>query len=77
MQEKEQIINDMAFAIHADMKFAIKPASHAGSVAWLKLALAWAIRHKRKELEKNIREYLIDEIETGLKPAVAVVLSTI
>lgn len=77
MQIKELIIKDMAFAIHADMKFGINPASNAASIAWLKLALAWAIRHNRKALEKNIREYLDDEIETEIKPVVSLAMNTI
>ena len=77
MQNKELIIKDMAFAIHADMKFGINPASTAASIAWLKLALAWAVRHKRKELEKIILEYLDDEIETETKPAFALAMNAI
>ena len=77
MQEKELIIKDMVFVIHADMKFGINPASNHASIAWLKLALAWAIRHKRKELEKAILEYLDDEVEIEVKPTVALAVNTI
>lgn len=77
MQEKELIIKDMAFVIHADMKFGIKPTSNAASVRWLNLALAWAIRHKRKELEKIIQEYLDDENETETKPVFALAMNAI
>ena len=77
MQEKELIIKGMAFVIHADMKFGINPASNNASIAWLKLALAWAVRHKRKDLEKIILEYLDDEIETDVKPTVALAMNAI
>lgn len=77
MHEKEEVIRDMAFIIHADMKFGIKPTSYSASVRWLKLALSWAIRHKRKELEKIIMEYLDDEIETEIKPVVAMAMNAI
>lgn len=77
MNEKEYLISEKAFIIHADMKFCIKPTSNAASVRWLNLALAWAIRHKRKELEKIILEYLDDEIETETKPAFALAMNAI
>ena len=77
MKEKEQAIKDKAFVIHADMNFGINPMSNNASIAWLKLALAWTIRHKRKELEKIILEYLDDEIETEVQPTVALAMNSI
>lgn len=67
----------MAFAIRADMKFGVKPASNSASVRWLKLALAWAIRHKRKELKKIILEYLDDEIESENKPVIVLSMNIV
>lgn len=68
MREKEEIIRNMAYAIHADMRYGIKPASHDASVEWLNLALAWARRHNRKALEKEIMEYLCTRTEYELEP---------
>lgn len=77
MKTDELLIKDMAFAIHADMKSGMKPTSNSASVRWLNLALAWAIRHKRKELEKIIQEYLDDENETETKPVFALAMNAI
>ncbi len=77
MNEKEYLISEKAFIIHADMKFGIKPTSNGASVRWFKLALAWTVRHKRKELEKIIQEYLDDESEAETKPTFALAMNAI
>ena len=73
----EEFIRARAYMIYADMQHGINPASNKTSIAWLKLALAWAIRHKRKELEKIILEYLNDGSETEKIPEFALAMNAI
>lgn len=58
MTAKEQIVEDMAFSITADIRQGIKPASMAAGRRWLRTAIVWARRNNLARLENKIMGYL-------------------